>query len=52
MPIPDRMFHVATLNEIPVADRWLGEFGEPAQANANAVVAITMSLEGWLTLAA
>ena len=45
------MFHVATLKTVPVADRWLGELGEPVQANANAVTAITMSLEGRLTLA-
>jgi hypothetical protein len=45
MPIPDRMFQVATLNAIPVGDRWLGEFGESVQAKANAVTAITMSLE-------
>jgi hypothetical protein len=50
--MPDRIFHVATLNAIPVGDRWLGEFGEPVQANPNAVRAITMSLERWLTLAA
>jgi hypothetical protein len=43
------MFQDATLNAVPVGERWLGEFGEPVQANATAVTAITMSLESWLT---
>jgi hypothetical protein len=49
--MPDRMFQVATLKAVPVADRWLGELGEPAQANATAATAIAMSLERCLTLA-
>jgi hypothetical protein len=49
--MPDRMFHVATLKAVPVGERWLGEFGEPAHASANAVAPITMSLERRLTLA-
>jgi len=49
--MPDRMFHVATLKAVPVADRWLGELGEPAHANANAATPVAMSLERCLTLA-
>ena len=34
------------LERVPAGDRWLGEFGEPLHANADAVTVITMSLKG------
>ena len=29
MPMPERMFQVATLKATPVGERWLGALGEP-----------------------
>jgi hypothetical protein len=51
MPIPDRMFQVATLNATPVGERWLGALGEPAQAiKPNPMIEMRMSLERGFTL--